>query len=75
MVGKDQNVKDIYNIYMKFKIACQINAQSLDCIYVHTERFLQKPGFHAVCYIGTMPRLVQIETWFFGIIYCTLGSK
>ena len=27
-------------------------------------------GFHAVCYIGTMPRLVQIETWFFGIIHC-----
>ena len=22
-------------------------------------------GFHAVCYIGTMPRLVQIETCFF----------
>ena len=26
----------------------------------------KKPGFHAVCYIGTMPRLVQIETCFLG---------
>ena len=24
-------------------------------------------NFNAVCCIGTMPRLVQIETWFFGI--------
>ena len=30
-----------------------------------------KPGFQAVCYIGTMPRLVQTETWFFGIIHCS----
>ena len=29
-----------------------------------------RESFHAVCYIGTMPRLVQIETWFFGIIHC-----
>ena len=33
-----------------------------------TERIF-KPGFHAVRYIGIMPRLVQIETWFFGIIH------
>ena len=31
-----------------------------------------KPGFHAVCNIGTRPQLVQIETWFFGIIHCML---
>ena len=37
-----------------------------------TEIFL-KPGFQAVCYMGTMPRLVQIETWFFGIILCSLN--
>ena len=36
----------------------------------------KKPGFHAVCYIGSMPRLVQIEAWFFGIIHCiTRGKK
>ena len=29
-----------------------------------------KPGFHAVCYIGTMPQWVQIETWCFKIINC-----
>ena len=33
-----------------------------------------KTGFHAVCHIGTMPRLIEIETWFFGIIDCTLFS-
>ena len=31
---------------------------------LHTERIKKKKGFHAVCYIGTIPRLVQIETWF-----------
>ena len=40
-----------------------------------TERFFLKPGFHAVCYIGTMPRFVQIETCFFGIIHCMLLNK
>ena len=32
------------------------------CIY--------RENFYAVCYIGTMPRLVMTETWFFGIIHC-----
>ena len=41
----------------------------LGYFYAKTRDFL-KPGFHAVCYIGTMPLLVQIETWFFGIIHC-----
>ena len=27
-----------------------------------------KTGFHAVYYIGTMPRFVKAKTWFFGII-------
>ena len=35
-------------------------------VYLDTERFLKKQGFHAVCYMGTMPRFVQIETWFMG---------
>ena len=30
----------------------------------------KKPGFHAVRCKGTIPRFVQIETWFFGIIHC-----
>ena len=30
------------------------------------QREFYKPGFHPVCYIGTMPRLVKIETCFFG---------
>ena len=29
------------------------------------EIFKKKTGFHAVCYISTMPRLVQIETCVF----------
>ena len=33
----------------------------------YRENFL-KTGFHAVYYIASMPRLVQIEAWFFGII-------
>ena len=36
--------------------------------YVGTDRL--KKGFHTVCYIGTMPQLVQIETRFFGTILC-----
>ena len=38
----------------------------------HIQRDFLKPGFHAVFYIGTMPRLVQIETGFFGTIHCML---
>ena len=38
-------------------------------IFTYRDIFL-KPGIHAVCYIGTMPRLAQIETCFFGIIQC-----
>ena len=34
------------------------------------KRDFKKTGFHALCYIGTMPRLVHIKTWFFGIIHC-----
>ena len=26
-------------------------------------------SFYAVCYMGTMLRLVQIKTWFIGIIF------
>ena len=37
---------------------------------VFYEIFKKKKGFHAVCYISTMPRLVQIETCFFWIINC-----
>ena len=33
-------------------------------------RYLKKTGFHAVCYIGPMPRLEQIENCFLGIIHC-----
>ena len=50
-----------YNLFGFFKL-------------LYREIFL-KPGFHAVCYIGTMPRLVQIETWFFGIIHCIKNYK
>ena len=39
------------------------------------QREFLKTGFHAICYIGTMPRIVQIETWFFGIIHCTRGPS
>ena len=35
----------------------------------YREIFLE-PVFHAVCYMGAMPQLVQIETCFFGIIHC-----
>ena len=44
----------------------------------YIQREFLKTGFHAVCYIGTVPRLVQIETCFFGIIHCmysTFGEK
>ena len=27
-----------------------------------------KPGFHAVYYIGTMSKFLRVKTWFFGII-------
>ena len=35
-------------------------------LYTGTERFF----IHVLFYIGAMPQLVQIETWFFGIIHC-----
>ena len=36
-----------------------------------TERIFKNQVFTLyVTYIGTMPRLVQIETWFFEIIHC-----
>ena len=38
----------------------------------YKENFL-KTGFHAVCYLGTMPRLVRIKAWFSGIIHCKIG--
>ena len=34
------------------------------------QRVFLKTRFSAVCYICTMPRLVKIETWLFGIIHC-----
>ena len=37
------------------------------CMYVLSPS-LNSPPLPAVYYIGTMPRFVQIETWFFGII-------
>ena len=37
----------------------------------YREIFL-KPGFRAVCYTGTMPRLVQIKTCLLGIIIVVL---
>ena len=40
---------------------------------IYRENF-SNPGFHAVCYIGTMLRFVQIETCFFGIIHCISGD-
>ena len=37
-----------------------------------TERFFKNQVFTLYAtYIGSMPRLVQIETWFFGIIHCS----
>ena len=34
----------------------------------YREIFL-KPGFHAVCYIGTMPRMKQTESCFLGYFF------
>ena len=45
-----------------------------DSFQTDRENFL-KTGFHAVCYIGTMPRLVQFETWFLGIIHCICNNS
>ena len=41
------------------------------------EKFFKNQVFYAVFYRGTMLRLVQIETWFFGIIHCiwTMAHK
>ena len=37
----------------------------------YTERIFKNQVFTLyICYIGTMPRLLQIETWFFGSIHC-----
>jgi len=35
---------------------------------------LKEPSFHAVYYIGTMPRFIRAKTWFFGIILCSLNN-
>ena len=40
------------------------------CWYYITYKEIFKTRFHAVNYIGPMPRLVQIATCFFGIIHC-----
>ena len=42
---------------------------SLQRIKISYREIFKKPGFHVVCYIGTMPQLVQIETCFFVIIH------
>ena len=48
-----------------------------DKIWVHLktgkiQRDSLKTRFsRCIRYIGTMPRLVQIKTWFFGIIHCS----
>ena len=34
-------------------------------LHLRYKEIFFKPGFYAVCYIGTMPQLVQIETCFF----------
>ena len=54
-----QFIKDILisDLQMKYQFVLGESA--------YTERCL-KTRFHAVCYIGTTPRLVQIETWFLG---------
>ena len=44
----------------------------LQMCHGRTKRIFHKPGFRAVCYIDTMPRLVLIETWIFGIIHCNI---
>ena len=33
---------------------------------------LKKTGFHAVYYVGAMPRFVRAKTWFVGIILCIM---
>ena len=38
--------------------------------FPYIQREFSKTRFHAVCYIGTMLRLVQIETCFLGIVHC-----
>ena len=52
--------------------SCFFRIYFLDNLYktsITYREIFKKPGFHAVCYISTMPRLVQIETYFFVIIH------
>ena len=45
-------------------------------LYMYREH-LKKTGFHTECYIGTMPRLVQIEScffWYNSLYFYKIGS-
>ena len=43
-------------------LATRVSRKHVNMMY---KEFFFKTGFHALCYISTMPRLVQIETCFF----------
>ena len=43
-------------------------------IMAKTTCLFQKPGFHAVYYVGTMPRFVRAKNCFVGIILCSIRN-